>query len=331
MSREDFIRTRSALSLSPDDASAGAKLIAYLDRRQVRLEVVELCWHFGHEKPTPAQLQEAGAFLDALVAKGDLLCFGKDLGRLYYRPATPDADVIDLDAPKGKRTRMKKPHRPSLPAEAQRAVFAASRRTRSPDVIEAQAFALYEFARQQGDEISRDKLAEHGARIGISKEGMASVLHHLCTKGLLRKGAFLYAVVREKTDPSAAPKPAGRPAKRDHRYDVRAEPPTTAPEKAWPKPKSAASSSLYNRQCWIQIWLHDHPGASRADLTEAAIASGVIDTADGLAIAFESLIRRNRIYEERGRIVVTSFGEADGKQLSLRREAFGFPAPPSDA
>lgn len=70
-------------SFSIDDPEAGRKLVENLDRRRVRLQVIEACWHFGFKSPDGLDRMRVKAFLDGLCRRGELV---KVAGGLYCRP-----------------------------------------------------------------------------------------------------------------------------------------------------------------------------------------------------------------------------------------------------
>ncbi|HTK59771.1 MAG TPA: hypothetical protein VL283_01055 [Candidatus Baltobacteraceae bacterium] len=82
---------------SLDDPEAGRKLVENLDRRRVRIQVVEMCWHFGYPFPSEAVRSRVKAFLDGLCAKGEMV---QPVGGLYCRPDMTSGSASVVDAVK---------------------------------------------------------------------------------------------------------------------------------------------------------------------------------------------------------------------------------------
>lgn len=79
----EYRALRKLGSFSWDDPEAGRKLVENLDRRRVRLQVIEFCWHFGIPTPDGMDRLRAKAFLDDLCRRGELV---EPVSGLYCRP-----------------------------------------------------------------------------------------------------------------------------------------------------------------------------------------------------------------------------------------------------
>jgi hypothetical protein len=296
------------LSLKMDDPEAPAKLVQSLERRRVRLQVLEMCWHFGFERPTADERAAAQAFLEDRCDAGELVRWGNDEYRLYCRPDMLEGQSISIEGAATlleELTARRAERRAALPKAEQKSLFAATRRKFDQVNREREAKELLAFAVAQCGAVTLGALKEEGARLGLSDTRVTQLIKYLTsTRALRRQAHAVYEVAPPETDPPATPiaaeakpEPVAKPqatlkpnrTKRDWRHDLRGPKPgscgatAAAPASAvttavkakdhetardWPKPKTQASSQLHRRKCWILIWLQGHDGSA----TQACLA-----------------------------------------------------------
>lgn len=272
---------------SLDDPEAGRKLIENLDRRQVRVQVGEMCWHFGIAFPTEEDRVNVRAFLCRLVEKGDLV---EAAGGLFCRPELRE----------GKAT----------VEEALNTLAALSRRLKIGRSPEPKAERLRESHKDY-----RKRLKAQRAEVLKSIPPPAlekDVLARAMPKSVfIRKRRPLPEEVTPLAEnPSVAPattfvelKPAG--------------PPASTTTKPW---------TIQKQKEWVLKWLRAQGGsATKTATADMAMAAGVINALSEIEAIHQQLFDNNRVYLHQRLLKLTHFGNQEAEYLELRREALEAP------
>lgn len=157
----ESLRRLGAFTLG--DPDAGRQLIENLDARRVRLQVVEMCWHFGFPFPDDALRRQVKAFLDDLCRRRELV---QPAGGLYCRPdmITGNANVNEaaeklvglLRDGKTSVRAAKAPaeEKPREPPAAYKKRVRKGRRTKARQALAAEASTVASLVRPKGRPIS---------------------------------------------------------------------------------------------------------------------------------------------------------------------------------
>jgi len=197
---------------SLDDPEAGRKLIENLDRRRVRLQVIEMCWHFGYPFPGNEVRSRVKAFLDGLCAKGELV---QPAGGLYCRPdMTQGRASVEQAVKELAEIHVKaKGALAALPSAPKRSI-PKPERVRKPRSIkdtakrDSEAKKLLAFALANGPNIRALSFAAEGQRLGMDRGRVTYILTHLRAKGLLKSNGYgTYGVTEVATAFAACPQP----------------------------------------------------------------------------------------------------------------------------
>jgi len=122
-------------SFSIDDPEAGRKLIENLDSRRVRVQIIEVCWHFGFSSPDGLDRMRIKTFLDDLCARGELV---QAVAGLYCRPdmtggrASVEEAVKQLEGLRDMKRRLKAEQAAAEPPKAKRTVAPPRRNVAKP-------------------------------------------------------------------------------------------------------------------------------------------------------------------------------------------------------
>jgi hypothetical protein len=122
-------------SFSIDDPEAGRKLVENLDHRRVRVQVIEVCWHFGFKSPDGLDRMRIKAFLDDLCARGEMV---QPIAGLYCRPdmtvgrASVEEAMKKLEGLRDVKARLRVERIAAEPPKAKRNVTPPKRNARKP-------------------------------------------------------------------------------------------------------------------------------------------------------------------------------------------------------